>query len=364
MTLGDDSQVDLHRVDAFASEDELTIQKFLQAAPTAPGRVKEQRPSESSLYQRIGHAGGLLWLVNTLYLRVLADPLLMSYFKHLDDQDRQWLRWHMLTLLAVVTGGPSRYRPGPARSPRRSPHHRRGVRPSGLASAGNAPGAGDPAARPAGHPRRGAGTAGCGRDLRGVLLDGSVASGSRRHLSAFRPRGPGDEPPRPQPGPRVAGSPARGPMSCPGGRRVGRTPPIDLLRNASDVAGVTCKQPSTPTAKRGRSGRGVCALALRRRTRSTRRSICGPSGVRLVSGPARAGRARRPRRRARSGRRPAPGWSGRAARSRNHPSKRMAQRTRALRPSLTLPSCSASWKARSASPRSARNRLGCQPTGQ
>jgi len=30
---------------------------------------------------------------------------------------------------------------------------------------------------------------------------------------------------------------------------------------------------------------------------------------------------------------------------------------------LTLPSCSASWKARSASARSARNRLGCQPTG-
>jgi len=40
---------------------------------------------------------------------VLADPLLMSYFKHLDDRDRQWLRWHMLTLLAVVTGGPSKY---------------------------------------------------------------------------------------------------------------------------------------------------------------------------------------------------------------------------------------------------------------
>jgi len=33
----------------------------------------------------------------------------MAYFKHLDDQDRQWLRWHMLTLLAVVTGGPSKY---------------------------------------------------------------------------------------------------------------------------------------------------------------------------------------------------------------------------------------------------------------
>jgi hemoglobin len=109
MTYGDDSEVDLHRVDAFASEDELTIEEFLQAAPTAPARPREPRRSESSLYQRIGHAGGLLWLVNTLYLRVLADPLLMSYFKHLDDPDRQWLRWHMLTLLAVVTGGPSKY---------------------------------------------------------------------------------------------------------------------------------------------------------------------------------------------------------------------------------------------------------------
>jgi hemoglobin len=109
MTHGDEAEVDRHRVDAFASEDELTIQEFLQAGPTAPARPKEPRRSASSLYQRIGHAGGLLWLVNTLYLRVLADPLLMSYFKHLDDQDRQWLRWHMLTLLAVVTGGPSKY---------------------------------------------------------------------------------------------------------------------------------------------------------------------------------------------------------------------------------------------------------------
>ena len=109
MTSGDDSQVDAHRVDAFASEDELTIEEFLLAAPTAPARPKEPRRLESSQYQRIRCAGGLLWLVNTLYLRVLADPLLMSYFKHLDDQDRQWLRWHMLTLLAVVTSGPTKY---------------------------------------------------------------------------------------------------------------------------------------------------------------------------------------------------------------------------------------------------------------
>jgi hemoglobin len=109
MTYRDDPTVDLDRILALADAAGLTIEEFLKAAPTAPARRKEQRRPASSLYQRIGHAGGLLWLVNTLYLRVLADPLLMSYFKHLDDQDRQWLRWHMLTLLAVVTGGPSKY---------------------------------------------------------------------------------------------------------------------------------------------------------------------------------------------------------------------------------------------------------------
>jgi hemoglobin len=109
MTHGNDSEVDRQRVDAFAAEDELTIQQFLQATPTAPAHPKQPLRLASSLYQRIGCAGGLLWLVNALYLRVLADPLLMAYFKHLDDQDRQWLRWHMLTLLAVVTGGPTKY---------------------------------------------------------------------------------------------------------------------------------------------------------------------------------------------------------------------------------------------------------------
>jgi hemoglobin len=109
MTYRDDPTADLDRILALAAAAGLTIEEFLQAAPPAPPRRKEQRRPESSLYQRIGYAGGLLWLVNTLYRRVLADPLLMSYFKHLDDQDRQWLRWHMLTLLAVVTGGPSKY---------------------------------------------------------------------------------------------------------------------------------------------------------------------------------------------------------------------------------------------------------------
>jgi hemoglobin len=109
MTYRDDPTVDLDRILALAAAAGLTIEEFLQAAPAAPAPRKEQRQPESSLYRRIGRAGGLLWLVNTLYLRVLADPLLMPYFKHLDDQDRRWLRWHMLTLLAVVTGGPDKY---------------------------------------------------------------------------------------------------------------------------------------------------------------------------------------------------------------------------------------------------------------
>lgn len=102
--------VDLNRNDiqALAAAAGLTIEELLQAT-AALAHHQEQQPPGSSLYQRIGYAGGLLWLVNTLYQRVLADPLLMSYFRHLDDQHRQRLRWHMLTLLAVVTGGPSKY---------------------------------------------------------------------------------------------------------------------------------------------------------------------------------------------------------------------------------------------------------------
>jgi len=110
MTYRDNPTADLDRILALADAAGLTIEEFLQAEPAAPPRRKEPRRPESSLYRRIGHAGGLLWLVNSLYRRVLADPLLMPYFKHLDDQDRQWLRWHMLTLLAVVTGGPSKYK--------------------------------------------------------------------------------------------------------------------------------------------------------------------------------------------------------------------------------------------------------------
>lgn len=109
MTERNDAVVDLERIEALAGAAGLPVEDFLQAATAAHARRRRQQRPASSLYQRIHHAGGLRRLVNGLYPRVLADPLLMAYFKHLDDQDLRWLRWHMLTLLAVVTGGPSRY---------------------------------------------------------------------------------------------------------------------------------------------------------------------------------------------------------------------------------------------------------------
>ena len=109
MTYPDDSSVDLDRIEALAVAAGLTIEEFLKAAAAAHARSKERPRPGSSLYQRIEYAGGLRRLVNKLYPRVLADPLLMYYFKHLDDQHLQWLRWHMLTLLSVITGGPSKY---------------------------------------------------------------------------------------------------------------------------------------------------------------------------------------------------------------------------------------------------------------
>jgi hemoglobin len=105
----DEVMVDLDRIEALASTAGLSIEDFLQAATAAHARRNKER-SASSLYQRIQYAGGLRRLVNGLYPRVLADPLLLSYFKHLNEQDLQWLRWHMLTLLAVVAGGPSAYK--------------------------------------------------------------------------------------------------------------------------------------------------------------------------------------------------------------------------------------------------------------
>jgi hemoglobin len=104
----DEAMVDLDRIEALASAAGLPIEQYLQAAAAHARRTK-QRPPPSSLYQRIQYAGGLRRLVNGLYPRVLADPLLMAYFKHLNERDLQWLRWHMLTLLAVVAGGPSAY---------------------------------------------------------------------------------------------------------------------------------------------------------------------------------------------------------------------------------------------------------------
>jgi hemoglobin len=107
---GDDFAVDLDRIEALADAARVSIEEYLQAAAAAHARRKRQQPTElSSLYQRIQYAGGLRRLVEQLYPRVLADPSLMFYFKHLDDQHLKRLRWHMLTLLAVVTGGPSSY---------------------------------------------------------------------------------------------------------------------------------------------------------------------------------------------------------------------------------------------------------------
>jgi hemoglobin len=104
-----DALIDLERIEALARAAGLPVEEFLQAATAAHARRRtEQRPA-SELYQRIRYAGGLRRLVDSFYPRVLADPLLMGYFKHLDDRELQWLRWHMLTLLVTVTGGPTRY---------------------------------------------------------------------------------------------------------------------------------------------------------------------------------------------------------------------------------------------------------------
>ena len=113
MADSDDFEVDLDdldRLEALAAAAGLSIEEYLPAALAAYARHKQQQPTgSSSLYQRIEHAGGLRRLVDKLYPRILADPSLLFYFKHLDDQHLKRLRWHMLTLLAVVTGGPSKY---------------------------------------------------------------------------------------------------------------------------------------------------------------------------------------------------------------------------------------------------------------
>src|SRR5919202_2293226 len=110
MSSVDSASNDLERIEALAAAAGLPVEDFLQAALAAHARRKRQQPSEpGSLYQRIQYAGGLRRLVDKLYPRVLADPSLLFYFKHLDDQHLKGLRWHMLTLLAVITGGPSKY---------------------------------------------------------------------------------------------------------------------------------------------------------------------------------------------------------------------------------------------------------------
>jgi hemoglobin len=110
MTSADDAGGDLERIEALAAAAGLTIEEYLQAALAAHARRQQQRPTgPSTLYQRIRHAGGLRRLVDKLYPRVLADPSLLFYFKHLDEEGLKGLRWHMLTLLAVVTGGPTKY---------------------------------------------------------------------------------------------------------------------------------------------------------------------------------------------------------------------------------------------------------------
>jgi hemoglobin len=111
MITADDAGGDLEQIEALAAVAGVPVEDYLQSALAAHARRRQQqRPAEpSSLYQRIRHAGGLRRLVDKLYPRVLADPSLLFYFKHLDDQHLKGLRWHMLTLLAVVTGGPSKY---------------------------------------------------------------------------------------------------------------------------------------------------------------------------------------------------------------------------------------------------------------
>ena len=110
MTSADDAVGDLERIEVLAAAAGVPVEEYLQAALVAHARRQQQRPTgASSLYQRIRHAGGLRRLVDKLYPRVLADPSLLFYFKHLDDEHLKGLRWHMLTLLAVVTGGPSKY---------------------------------------------------------------------------------------------------------------------------------------------------------------------------------------------------------------------------------------------------------------
>jgi hemoglobin len=101
----------LEAVEGLAAAAGQPVSQFLADAVTAHARRGASLPpsADDSLYQRLEHAGGLRRIASGLYERVLADPQLIAYFKHLTERDMTWLRWHLLTFLAVVTGGPTRY---------------------------------------------------------------------------------------------------------------------------------------------------------------------------------------------------------------------------------------------------------------
>jgi hypothetical protein len=92
MTYSDDPPIDLEGLERLATAAGLPVEEYLQAALTAQARRRQQQPTESSLYRRIQYAGGLRRLVDKLYPRVLADPSLLFYFKHLDEQHLKGLR--------------------------------------------------------------------------------------------------------------------------------------------------------------------------------------------------------------------------------------------------------------------------------
>lgn len=59
-----------------------------------------------SLYETLGREHGIRTAVDAFYDRVLADPQLAPYFT---ATDLGRLRWHQVTLLSAVTGGPAAY---------------------------------------------------------------------------------------------------------------------------------------------------------------------------------------------------------------------------------------------------------------
>jgi len=99
----------LDHIEALADAAGQTTGEFLRDALAAHTRRRPPPPPAMKMYQRLEYAGGLRRIVHDLYPRVLADTVLMGYFKHLGEHELSWLRWHMLTFLAIATGGPSKY---------------------------------------------------------------------------------------------------------------------------------------------------------------------------------------------------------------------------------------------------------------